>query len=131
MVESVSDEEADGLVAAVQLAVNRPPQEWLYLMNSEGLPLSFDLGWSAFLGKTKGFNPAEERRFLTPQPALLIRVVPHLKENSKKNRIRIGGGRFFFSKTGVSRKGKDGSIIPVLSWSWPGESRPDAYYWKQ
>ncbi len=127
-IDRVTDEEADSFVAAVQATVNQPPREWLYLMNSEGLPLSFDWAWAPFIGKTKGFNPTGERKELAPLPTLIQRIVPHLQENTKKHRIKVPGGRFFFSKEGVCRKDRDGVVIPVLSWKWPNASRPDSYY---
>src|SRR5690242_8190751 len=59
----ITAREALQFLENLQEVIDRPPREWLYLMNPgrDGLPISFDHEWYPFLGKGYGFNPEGKR----------------------------------------------------------------------
>jgi hypothetical protein len=117
----ITAREAVQFLENIQEVIDRPPPEWLYLMNPgrDGLPISFDHEWYPFLGKGYGFNPEAKRRYLPDGIAIIERIKPIIETDWRLSGERIRGGRYFFANNGVVRIPESLNRRQIVAWVWP------------
>jgi predicted RNA-binding Zn-ribbon protein involved in translation (DUF1610 family) len=81
-----------------------------------GFRVSFDKDLQPFVGETLGYNRPDQRGPISTSK-LLTRIVYTIEKYMKDNPAPIPGGRFFFSKEGISKKDRSDNIIVIAKWN--------------
>ena len=110
-------QEIEGFRSAIKEVLDQHSINEFYL-GRIGLAISFDKDWYPFVGKTRGYNPESDRRYIEDGVRLLDRIVNLLKKEWTR-KDGTPGGRVFITLSGAKRIDESGKEFDLCIWDWP------------
>lgn len=115
--ERIADEFLTSLEDTVDSVDDVAPED-LYLSSSErdGVPISYSQPLEPFVGQTRGYNPPEDRVYLSEENFVLRAIREALIDAGRRGI----GARVFLTSTRAYCV-DDGGEMTLVTWDWPGE----------